>query len=384
MGEPTMGRGETTPARDRADHGILPGVERIAVLRAGGLGDLLFAVPAIRALAAAYPDAEITLLGSRAAAEVFAGRRGGPHRVHVLPPIRGVGAAADALVDEGDVDRFAEGERRERYDIAVQLHGGGRYSNPFLRRLDAGCTIGTRTPDAEDLDRSIDYVYYQHEMVRGLEVAGLVGAVPVEVEARMELLESERERGLELAGGGRPVVVVHPGATDPRRRWPVERFAQVIGALVHDGARAILVGDAGEQELCGRVAASARFGIPESEGERVVDLSGGLGLSELVGVLGTADLVIGNDSGPRHLAQALGTRTASVYWFGNLINAGPLGRERHRAQISWTTRCPVCGRDCTQVGWTSERCEHDVSFVADVLAEPVIEDARRLLAAARG
>ena len=89
--------------------------------------------------------------------------------------------------------------------------------------------------------------------------------------------------------------------------------------------------------------------------------------------------MIGNDSGPRHLAQAVAARTAAVYWFGNVVNAGPLGRGRHRVQLGWTTHCPVCGRDATQVGWTAERCAHDVSFVADVPVAAVRDDALRLL-----
>ncbi len=104
-----------------------------------------------------------------------------------------------------------------------------------------------------------------------------------------------------------------------------------------------------------------------------------LDLAALAGVLAHAAVMVGNDSGPRHLAQAVGARTAAVYWFGNVVNAGPLGRGRHRVQLGWTTRCPVCGRDATQVGWTAERCAHDVSFVADVPVAAVRDDALRLL-----
>lgn len=384
----------------------LRGVRRIAVLRAGGLGDLLFAVPAMRALAAAYPGAEIALLGSPVAAALFGDRaagaardsgsdsgsnRGaGPDRVLVLPPIRGVGAPEDARIDEHEVDRFIAERRAEGYDLAVQLHGGGRYSNPLLLAIGARCTIGTRTPDAAPLDRSIDYVYYQHEMLRGLEVAGLVGAAPVGLEPRIGTTPAEREAATRRFGDAdplAPLVVAHPGASDPRRRWPAERFARVAAELVREGCRVVLVGDGTERELCDGVARMARSelrGDRDAREERVSDASGSLSLSELAGLLACADLVIANDSGPRHLAQAVGARTASVFWFGNLINAGPLSRGRHRVQISWTSHCPVCGRDCTQVGWTSERCEHDVSFVADVSAEAVLADARALLADAQG
>lgn len=65
--------------------------------------------------------------------------------------------------------------------------------------------------------------------------------------------------------------------------------------------------------------------------------------------------MVGNDSGPRHLAQAVGTPTVGVYWIGNVINAGAIGRTLHRVHFSWVSQCPVCGVDVTQVGWTAER-----------------------------
>jgi ADP-heptose:LPS heptosyltransferase len=84
-----------------------------------------------------------------------------------------------------------------------------------------------------------------------------------------------------------------------------------------------------------------------------------LDLGALAGLLESCDVMLGNDSGPRHLAQAVGTPTAGIYWVGNAIMAAPLGRATHRVQMGWTTHCPVCGTDLTQVGWTARRCEHD-------------------------
>ncbi|WP_336646106.1 glycosyltransferase family 9 protein [Microbacterium sp. USHLN186] len=356
------------------------GVQRIAVLRAGGLGDLLFAMPAMQALAAAYPEAEVTLLGTALAERLLQGRPGAPHRIRVLPCVPGVGASAQADADEQAIAAFLADCRADGFDLAVQVHGGGRFSNPFLQALGARHTVGTRTPDAAELERSLEYVYYQHEVLRALEVAGLAGAAPVVLEPTIALTPAESDLAAQYRSGGEPLVVLHPGATDPRRRWPTERFAAVAAALAAQAARVVLVGDGEDVELCARIAAGARG--PGSG--RIEDLSGQLTLSELTAVLAAADVMLGNDSGPRHLAQAVGTRTVSVYWFGNVVNAGPLGRGRHRVHLSWTTRCPVCDRDSTQVGWTAERCEHDVSFVSDVGFEPVLEDVVRLLANARG
>ncbi|PPF42720.1 glycosyltransferase family 9 protein [Pseudoclavibacter sp. AY1F1] len=358
-------------------------VRKIAVLRAGGLGDVLFALPAMQALASAYPDAEVTLLGTRLAKELLEDRPGAPHRVVVLPPVPGVGVDPDAVVDSAEVARFLEAQRAERYDLAVQVHGGGRYSNPFLLALGARHTIGTRTSDAAQLERNLEYVYYQHEMLRALEVAGLAGAPAVALEPELAVSEGELARGRVVRGAGAPTVVVHPGATDPRRRWPTEKFGEIAALLARRGVRVVLVGEGEDAALAADIIRMAGQDLDDAARRLLVDCSAQLTLSELAGVFASCDVVLGNDSGPRHLALAVGARTVGIFWFGNLINAGPLGRGRHRALLSWVTACPVCGRDSTQVGWTAPRCEHDVSFVADVAVEEVLAEVLSLLGAAR-
>jgi ADP-heptose:LPS heptosyltransferase len=344
-----------------------PDVRRIAVLRGGGLGDVLFSVPALYALHGAYPDAAITLLSGPSGA-VLPGRLPFELGLEALPSVPGV---YDRPAPEPP-ESFFERMNVEHFDLAVQLHGGGRNSNPFLARLGARHTVGTATTDAARLERIMPYVYYQHEMLRGLEVVGLAGARPVLLEPELAATDQDRESARRWLVSGRPVVAVHPGATDPRRRWPAESFGRVAARLAAAGAEVGVVGDASESELAAEVARAAASA-------HVRSLAGELDLSGLCGVLAGARLLIGNDSGPRHLAQALGTPTVSVYWCGNVINAGPLGRAEHRVHISWRTTCPVCGSDQTQTGWTAPRCEHDASFVSDVDADAVLADAQDLL-----
>jgi len=104
-----------------------------------------------------------------------------------------------------------------------------------------------------------------------------------------------------------------------------------------------------------------------------LDLVGRLSLSAMLGVLERCRLLVGNDSGPRHLAAAVGTATVAVYWCGNLINAGPLTRARHRVGVSFRTACPDCGAD-QALG----RCPHNPSFVADVPVADIVRDALEL------
>jgi ADP-heptose:LPS heptosyltransferase len=351
---------------------LVPGVERIAVLRGNALGDLVVALPALDALRAAYPDAEITLLGREHHVALLGPGRPSPvDRVVALPS----GSVGDELrVDPGlDRDRLLDSLAAERFDLVVQLHGGGRNSNAFVGRLGARLTAGSRTPDAPPLDRWIPYEHYQPEITRYLEVVGLVGAAPVGIEPRLGTCEEDVAAAREAlpALDGHRYVVLHPGATDPRRRWPVRHFATVGRAMAAGGLRVVITGIPAEAELLSALA-GALDGVPG--GPPVV--ADRLSLPALVGLLVRAEVVVSNDTGPLHLAVAVGTPTVGIFWIGNLINAGPFTRRLHRPLISWQVTCPVCGANAA-LG----RCEHDVSFVEDVTVDSAIDAARSLLEA---
>jgi ADP-heptose:LPS heptosyltransferase len=166
-----------------------------------------------------------------------------------------------------------------------------------------------------------------------------------------------------LAGARGPFVTLHPGATDARRRWPAERFAAVADALAARGAQVVLVGHGDDDAREARLVAAAMRAT-------ALDLVGRLTLSATTGLLERSALHVGNDSGPRHLAAAVGTATVSVYLAPNLLTAGPLTRARHRVSVSFRTTCPQCGAD-----QTAGRCAHDPSFVVDVPVDDVLAGA---------
>ena len=116
------------------------------------------------------------------------------------------------------------------------------------------------------------------------------------------------------------------------------------------------------------------FILPQIVEAEAGNLCGKLTLEGLVGLLARAQVVISNDSGPLHLAIAVGTPTVGIYWCGNLILAGPLTRTLHRPAISWRLACPVCGLDCTRY-----ECRHRESFVSEVTTEEVTASAIQLM-----
>jgi ADP-heptose:LPS heptosyltransferase len=354
-------------------------VRKIAVLRANAIGDYLFAVPALQSLRAAYPDSEIVLLGAPWHQEFLAGRPGPVDRVVPVPARAGVREPADdEAEDANEQEAFLAAMRGERFDLAVQMHGGGRYSNPFVRLLGARRTAGFQAPDAVSLDISLPYAFYQPEVIRFLELVGLLGAAPAALEPRLELTgEDLAQAHTALAGLTGPVVALHPGATDSRRRWPTDRFVAVGDGLAAHGASVVVTGSVAEREVVHEVVTGM-----QTSARPVV---GGVTLGGLAGVYSRCAVLVSNDTGPRHLAHAVGTATVGVYWCGNMINAGPLTRRRHRAHVSWTVHCPLCGAHAVQQELPAEHagrgCEHGASFVESVSADPVLHDAVELLSA---
>lgn len=347
-------------------------VKKIAVLRANGVGDFVFALPALSALKSSYPRAEITLLGRPWHAGFLSGRPGPVDRV-VVVPTRSDGEDPLATWRETPgCERFLEEMTRERFDIALQMHGGGANSNPLVRRLGARVTAGSADRGALRLDRTIPYIRFHSEVLRYLEIAALVGATPVSLVPHIAVTEEDRaEAARALPPSGRPLVVLTPGARDPRRRWPATSFAAVGDALAGAGADVVVNVDDTEQALGDEVR--GRMTHPAASAGPSLSLGG------LVGLLERASVVVSNDTGPLHLALAVGAPSVGIYWCRNAITSAPPICDGRATCLSWRVACPVCGRDATG----EDACEHAVSFVADVPAEEVIASALRLLDAGR-
>ena len=340
---------------------VLPGVRRIAVLRANGVGDYVVAEPALAALRAAYPAAEITLLGAAHTRPLVQDRPGPCDRYVQVPLTRGVRVGPDPDAPPEVLEAWCVEQREHRYDLAVQLHGGGRNSNALLLRLGAAHTAGAATPDAPKPDRWVPYTPFQHDTLRWLEVVQTVGARVGRVEPHLAVTEQDlADSRAVLPEGDRPLVAVHPGATDGRRCYPEERLGAVARELTDRGARVVVLGGPGEQERVDRVVAG--------HGGELETVVGGTGLGGLIGTLRRASLLIGNDSGPRHLASAVGTPTAAVFTYANLADVAPLSRTWHRLQVSWHGGCAVCGMRVLEGA-----CPHGATCTADVPVEAVRE-----------
>lgn len=345
----------------------LSDVRKIAVLRPNAVGDFVFALPCLHALREAYPDACITYVGRQWHADFLQGRPGPIDEIVVVPPCPGIGFPPEADIAPEPARRFVEAMRESAYDLALQIYGGGRYSNPFILQFGARLTVGMKAPDAAPLDRWVSYGALQNRRLQMLEVAALAGADTVRLGQELQVTESDRQEAARVVGDdtGRPLVMLQPGASDIRRRWPAERFATVGDALAGAGARVVIHGGKEESAVVREVL--------ERMKHPAIDLNGTLSLSGLCGLLEKTALLVSNDTGPLHLALAIGTPCVGIYWLTNVLESAPLRQDRHRAAMSLRVHCPVCGEENLKT-----RCEHDLSFVDGVSVEEAISLAMEL------
>src|SRR3954470_764747 len=344
-------------------------VRSIAVLTASGIGDFLVRVPALEALRTAYPGSTITVLGDTWHPAFLEGRPGPWDGAVSVPRTEGL-CRLDGELRSRTAAFVAE--HRGRHDLVVQMQGGGAESTAVVRALEPRFSVGARTPAAEPLTRDLPYVDRRPEVLRWLEVAELAGAQPTLTTGRLvpRVAVTDQDRaGSRLAwDGDEPFVVVHAGARDPRRCWSPARFAAVALELRRTvGTNVVLVGTRRDRAAASEVA--------QRLGSGAVDLTERLSLGAMLGLASRSALFIGNDSGPRHVAIAAGIPTVGIFWVGNVLTFGPLVGGLHRAAVSFTVNCPVCGRP-----QLTDRCEHAVSFVDDVTVEEVLHECALALA----
>ncbi len=161
-----------------------------------------------------------------------------------------------------------------------------------------------------------------------------------------------------LADG--PLVGLFPGANGPSRRWPVERFGDLAGRLGRAGAVVLVFGGPGDRGVTAVVAGRG--------GDRVLDLGGRTSLEELAGGLRSCDLLVTNDTGPMHLAAALGTPVLALEGPADLRQTRPLGR-RVRLLGRFDLPCVPCVKNaCPRrgAGYELPRARRECMYLIEV------------------
>jgi ADP-heptose:LPS heptosyltransferase len=299
-------------------------VERIAVFRALMLGDLLCAVPALRALRGAFPQAEITLVGLPWA-RTLAQRLSCIDRCIDYPGHPGL---PELPCDVRQLPDFLAQVQAQRFDLALQMHGSGVLANPLVATFGAETTAGFCAPGAWRPDA--DAAFYApwpeqgHEIERLLGLTDWLGLPRQGSHLEFPLRPGDHRELIELWPGAqdpRPYVCLHAGAQLPSRRWPFERFAQVADRLARQGHTVVLTGGAPELPLA-RALESCMTTTP-------VNLVGRTSLWTLGALIERSACVVCNDTGVSHIAAALRRPSVVISSGADVARWAPLDRRRH-------------------------------------------------------
>ncbi len=222
---------------------------RIAVVRMlPGVGDLLCAVPALRAMRRAAPTAEVTFIGLPGSywfADRFAAY------IDRWAPCSSCPGLPESTPDDLAHARFMAAARAADFDIAVQMHGDGRATNAFTAALGANrwgglCSVGTEVPGGT----LVPVRPGRHEVERCFDAVAFLAVGDADGELEFPLTGTDHAAAARLVHPGRPLAVVHPGSSRPERRWPAARFAAVVDHLGSSVDRVVLTGTA--SRACGR------------------------------------------------------------------------------------------------------------------------------------
>jgi heptosyltransferase-2 len=325
---------------------------RILVIRYSALGDVVLATSLLEPLRRAYPDARIEWVTSAPYAPLLQG----------LPEI----AAVHVLGQDGEESPWALASRlRGQFDLALDLQNKVKSAliataaapqRAAFRRRTVGQSLLSLFGQDPPLVRAHQTRLYA-EAASHLGV-GEPGRVKIALSDQAKALAADALRNLEA-----PAVALAPGARWATKRWPAERFAAVADALAADGVRIVLAGGPGDRDAFAAFRAAARCRVD-------ADLSF-LPLDALAAAISRVQLLVACDSGPVHLATAVGTKVLALFGPTSVARWGPPPPGR---SIALGLRCSPCsnhgGEVCPE---RHHRC------LGDLTPETVVAAVREML-----
>ncbi len=334
---------------------------KVVLVKPSRIGDFICATPTFRSIRAALPQAEISLI-TLPMLEELALRL--PYFDRIIP-FPGYPGLAEQFFDARQANRFFRKMQAEHFDLAIQLQGSGVYSNPFTLMLGARYTAGfIRSGDPPGrLEAALPMPETGHEVQRMLALAGFLGAPETGENTEYPLRPEDEQQAQNLLGAfNLPLIGMHPSARSATRRWSLERFAAAAGSLRQRYRGTIVVlGEEEESQQADELIYQA--------GGAGLNLAGKTSLPVLGAVIARLSVLVTNDSGPAHIAYALGTPVVTIF--------GGESLERYGAPYAGPIRIlahPVACRPCNYA-----ECPIGTLCLEEVSVQEVVSAAEGLI-----
>jgi len=302
-------------------------IKKIAVFRALQLGDMLCAIPALRALHHHYPEAEITLLGlpwAQHLSDRF------PHYVHQFKHFPGYPGLPEQKVDAKAFTQFLSEVQREHYDLILQMQGNGSIVNPMVELFGGKYTAGFCLPDdyCPDKKSFLTYPTGIHEIERHLALMNHLGIESQGTQLEFPLYKKDYEdfEALNFPVEPQNYVCVHPGSRGAWRQWPPKYFAKLANYCSQQGLTVVLTGTKDELHIVEEVK--------KNLDEEPVIAAGKTSLGAVGVLIKNAALLISNCTGVSHITAAFETPGIIISMDGEPERWTPLNKELHYS-IDW-------------------------------------------------
>jgi len=301
-------------------------IDSVAVFRALHLGDMLCAVPALRALRTALPQARITLVGLPWASQFAARFR---HYIDDFIAFPGHPLLPEQPVRHDELTSFYANMCARGFTLGLQLHGNGHITNEIVAGFGAHAVAGhcQGAPLASERTILVPYPEIGAESDRLLNLVQRLGAgavgdyleFPLGQDDRQELEASGIAAGLKPGG----YICVHPGARKRDKCWPPRRFAEVADRLAAEfGLDVVLTGSADEADLAAEVASHMQA--------RPVNAAAPISIGAMAVLMKQARLLVCNDTGVSHIAAGLRLKSVVIFSKADIARWAPLDRDNHR------------------------------------------------------
>ena len=360
----------------------LPNVQRILLIKPDHLGDLLLATPALRWLRQTLPSARITALVGPWSSRIWLGNPDLDELIELpFPGFERLPVRRRSLRPYVFLLKTAYQLRRGAYDAALLLRDDHWWGAALATLAAIPQRIGHAHPRCRPfLTTALPYDPREHVTRQALAVVAALTRVPLPPEA-VELLPTRfMPTPAEVAWAAawhaehctynQRLIVLHPGTAGLMKQWLPRSWVVVADALSADPRnRLLLTGGSTELELVNQIANALN--------RPLLSLVGQTTIGQLTALFGHADLVVGLDSGPLHLAVSQGRPTLHLFGPSDQLRFGPWGSPERHQVLNAAIACSPCGifTSC-KLGTIGPECMDAISPYA------VIAAAQRLLAVA--
>ena len=292
---------------------------RILCVRLDNLGDVVMTTPAFRALKTTWPNCQLTLLTSSAGAAI----------AEYIPEVDDV-IRFDVPWVSGDAESRSKllpmTARLKAYAFDAAIIFTVQSQNPlpaamvcYLADIPRVLSCCRENPYQLITDWVPDHEVFmatRHEVERQLDLVQSIGCHTINQNLSLKTPSTDRQYVRNLLAVhacdlDRPWLVVHPGASEAKRRYPADDFVQALSRLRQEfGYQIVLTGSQDEQLLAAQIQQKISL---YSDEEPIINLAGQLTIGQLIGLLAEAPLLIANNTGPVHIAAAVGTPVVVLY-----------------------------------------------------------------------